>query len=344
MNEGVAGNLHLLSRNPIMSLYWAEHAACFAPLYYIGGNSDHRYGIEGPSGRVVKSLKFCHNNDALNGFRLQFRDSTTYEIGNTHDNCADFTFDDGERINQAWLYGNGRGEHNKKIKFTTNKSKKFEWGDDPGSGSTYPVPRDCLGSGLLAGFSGRWKEGNLINIMSFVFYKEIESVTRKELAYSNWPVGQSSTISQVSLEQSDYYGPYSWEFTDSKRVTIENTRSSSTATQVGLSVTTEATVFDIVKIGATASWSTTWTQGVSQSASEEVSLTWSVHDFLPAGKALHLEATSMKGTMDLSTASIIIMKGVDGCRMSYFEEGTSRNVGYTKVAIKQTDIPFRQST
>lgn len=255
------------------------------------------------------------------------------EFGTELGDYAEIKFHPGEKVTSMKLWGNGVGTRCGRVELHTDNNQTFEWGQNTDRQTAYVPP---LGSGLLVGVAGA--AGSEIDLLGFVFLREVASVTITNLNYATNPVGTSQGLSPVALQEASYaWGgqKYTYNFSGSVIRKDMTAWSSSNAQQFGIEVNVGYTIIpEILMVGGKFTWNGTWTNGTSGSVENDVTLSWGVNGSIngPAD-ASRCTAVAQQGVLNIPYTATVVVKMKDGTSWLFKDNGTFHTVLYSSVQV-----------
>lgn len=293
------------------------------------------------SGAVVKKLSLWKTKDALVGIRVWYSDGTFSALfGREKGTETSFTFIPGEQVTSLTIWGNGIGTRAGRLFFTTNKDKTFDCGKDTSGQSSYPAPPESIGSGLMMGVFGR--SGSEIDCFGFIFLDKIKRIVISNVRY-DIPDLQTQGISPKFLQRAryQYHGLEStWTFAGTLKLVDTTTFSQSATLSYGQSVTIEAGIPEIVKVGSTAGWNISGTLSQESSSTNEHGAEWQLSGVLKS-PADDVECTAVcwYGTLsNIPYAATVTVYFKSGKEFSYEETGCLTRTQYTLVESNATPL------
>lgn len=321
----------------------------FTPLSVVG--SAPTYTNFQPRG-YKKFQVWCSNNK-ITGVKLDYNPDPNDNggnafVGQTTGDSQVIYLDPGILLTSMTLWAGSDNQSVVGLSVSTNDEKRSINIGNTTSGQAVVY---WIGSGFLVSVQGA-SGGGILTGLGFQFFKPIASVTMT-IDDSDWwggivPAYASSlklqTLSQATFtNQTNTASNYS--FQDSVTRTDSRTIENSLSKTVGASVTVKASILEIVDVSATASWSMTTGQTVSNTTSTERALQWSLEGILPAMTTLTCRATCWQGIADVYFNCTINIGCMDNSSFSYRSGGISKNVLYSVVtADVVSSTPYKPPT
>ena len=282
---------------------------------------------------------------------MSFSDGTQTQLyGQANGDSNTITFAPGEQVTSLTMWGNGIGTRAGRIRLTTNQGQTFDHGKDTSGQQSFNY---SVGSGILVGMVGR-ADAEMDALGCIFLSGAVQSVNISVQSYSPNLNGTSQGISQETLSQVIYQNPpdaaapTNWTFSDSTTRTVSNTFTQSSATSYGASATVsvEATLFDVVKATASATftWMQTNTTETSSTTSTEQSLSWGLSGTLQPNQQVTATATSQQGTANITYSSRVTLNMGSLGTYVYNEPGTLSNVVWTSAVATADVTPIPSST
>lgn len=175
----------------------------FVRGHAVGGGGGGGFQIhEINQGALVRTVGVHWSNQNLRGIRLTYTNGNrSRQIGRAENNHTQLTFQPGEIVVKASLWGNGRGTRTGRIRFTTNRGQTLDVGRNTSGQTEYPMD---VGSGILVGFAGR--DGHDIDALSFIFLLHGFEALVSDVRYTQPPRNdliKPTILSQVTFRNNN---------------------------------------------------------------------------------------------------------------------------------------------
>ncbi len=274
---------------------------------------------------MVKTIRVHYNSKHLRGLCVIYHDGTqSPQIGRGAENAGEITLEPDEIITQASLWGNGIGTRTGRIRIRTNRGNTLDVGRNTSGQDEFPIN---VGSGFLAGFSGRAAED--IDSLSFIFLNPVKKVEITNVNYKEVP--PNSGISQYLLHRSGFDNQTSrdsdWDFSNTTSRSDTTHFQTEASFSFGMSASITAGVPLIVEAQVGYQWEVGISRTWGQSTTKEVVLQWSLSGTLPPGKAVTATATCQIGIADVQYTCLVTITTTQG-NLVYGSGGILRSVQY----------------
>lgn len=296
----------------------------WVPPHWIGGSGGEPFIVfEGSQGKVVRTIRVHYNSNHLRGLRVTYHDGTqSTQVGWAANSFDEITLQPGEIITEASLWGNAIGTRTGRIRIGTNRGNTLDVGNKTVR-DEFPVN---VGSGLLAGFSGRAAAD--IGLLSFIFLNPVRNVEITDVNYKELP--PNSAISQHLLHKAVFENPTSGdeEWDSSNSTSRSNiTQFTEASFSSGMSASIAAGVPLIVEAQAEYQWEMGVSQTWRESTITQVVLQWRLSGILAPGKAVTTIATCQTGIANVQYTCLVTITTTEG-NLVYSSTGTLRSVQY----------------
>lgn len=312
---------------------WPENL--WAKLNIVGGRGGGAFNLIGQAGSRVKSLRVNSNPKGkkfLRGVSVTFSDGKTETAGIQDGPSQEFTFEDGEKVKELKLWGDGTGIRTGRILFTTNKDKTFDFGQDTEGQDEFPMD---IGSGYLIGFTGRC--GDEIDCMSSVFLKPAKKVIIDKIEYPTLDSSIDDLLTPENLQREEgrWEGaPYVFKFTGSESRTSTKTWNNKVTTEFGLEATWKAGVPLVAHVETKATFKQGYQHDWGHTDSNTTMLQWNTeHKIDNEKQAVACTATIYKANMDIEYTGMLNLTMGDDQTFTFPTKGTLEQVLFSKVIV-----------
>lgn len=295
-------------------------------------------------GRLVRTVGIHYNSNNLRGLRLTYTDgSQSRQFGRALDRYDEITFQPGETIVRASLWGNGRGTLTGRIRFTTSRQQTFDVGRNTSGQTEYAMN---VGSGILVGFAGR--DGHDIDALSFIFllhgFETAVSNVRYHQPPPNDRIRQVLLVPEAIFRNNNSTQPITWTFSNTVSRSNVWSWSQSATFNFTHNINVRARLFNIVRAESNTTWELSLESTRSATESEEIAMRWDISGVLLPGQAVRATATALSGQADVPyTATVTISAPTSPHRIVYDEPGVLSNAVYLFAEATSQKIQNRSS-
>ena len=184
----------------------------------VGGDGGQGFVLCAKIGALVKTIgawKHADGIQSLTGIHFDYTDGTHAEAGGKTGTYQEFTFLPGEYVSKMSLWGNGVGTRTGRIQFSTNRNNTFDFGQDTGRQTEFPMD---VGSGYFVGCGG--SAGDEIDMLIPTFLASGATVTIDNVNYVDDVSSiANKSLNLISLQEESYPwngSPYNYSFTGSR--------------------------------------------------------------------------------------------------------------------------------
>lgn len=283
--------------------------------------------------RFVTALRFWKNKTVQKGYvtfagiQVVYNDGTSYIEGKTSNvgPSKSISFKQGEKVRKL---GVEDSEHNSGrwyfalVDIETTEGESLYWGWESSKNGKYHIN---IGEGNLVGLTATLTPEGFTSI-EFWFLKAVESVHIK----IDTPPPDVQQIVPV-LQSSRDFGPAGkdgeqWEYTDGVERTKTSSFSQSTTQTSTVSISIEATFFDVVKTSLGYQFQESRGTVHAAETSETLKMGWSLSGTLNRGQMVTVKSILATADLRLPYTSRITLRLKDGTQYAYDEGGMAEHV------------------
>ncbi|XP_060765908.1 aerolysin-like protein [Neoarius graeffei] len=308
-----------------------------AGILIIGGQGGSGFDFNGTgNGATLKKIWVWASGWQIKAIKVWLTDGQSKQIGNPDGKFSEFIFEDGEHFTSLSLWGNGAGTRLGGIKFKTNRSREFfAYMTDWGLKREYPID---VGSGICVGIKG--SAGSDIDCLGFMFINTIRSTELTDVQYPTL----HSVIPNVAVEeiksatyQNNTSETQEYKIETSKTISKKSSWSVTNKIEFSFSMEVKAGIPEVVEVSAGFGFTVGTESSYGLENTEEKTELLSFPVKVPPGKAVDVDITIGRATVDLPYKGTVKITCYNGSVLQFPTSGIYKGVTYTDAKTVVTE-------
>ncbi|XP_060766933.1 aerolysin-like protein [Neoarius graeffei] len=310
-----------------------KNMSYLAQVHIIGGRGGSAFDFNGTgNGATLKKIWVWAGGWQIKAMKVWLTDGQSKQFGNPDGKYSEFNFKDGEHFTSLSLWGNGVGTRLGGIKFKTNRSREFfAYMTDWWLKTEYPID---VGSGICVGLTGR--AGADIDSLGFMFINTIRSTTLTDVQYPTI----HRVIPNVAVEgiksmtyQNKSSVTQEYKIETSKKITKKSSWSVTNKLEFSFSMEVKAGIPKVMEVSTGFGFivGTESSYGLENTEEKTELLSFPVR--IPPGKAVDVDITIGRATIDLPYKGTVKITCYNGSVLRFPTSGPYKGVTFTKAKI-----------